>query len=108
HGVAVERPGAARVDEVGAAGLADVDVVRLVAEGDVAVIAGDRAAGEGCVAVVVVPGAVPVGGALVIVRVRPMRRQDHVIRVPVRRGRGVVEVRGGVDRLDAELVAGGR
>src|SRR6185312_13453327 len=65
---------------------------------------GHRATGQGGVTVVVVPRAVL---ALVAVRVSAVRGQDHVVGVPVGRGGGVAEVRGGVDRLDTQLVTAG-
>ena len=105
HGDGVAVQGAGAVHEADAATGAGVHVVGLVGEGDVTVAGGDRAAGQRAVAVVVVPRAVL---ALVVVRVGAVRGQDHVVGVTVRRGRGVAEVGSRLDRLGAELVAGGR
>src|ERR1700724_3328066 len=105
-GDAVLGPGAAGVDEARPAGGARVGDVGQVRERDVAVGGTHRAAAERAVAVVVVPGAESVGQPPV--RVGAGRGDDDVLRVPVGGCGGVAEVAGGVDRLHAELVAGGR
>ncbi len=98
HGPAVELPGATGVDEADAAAAARVHVVRLIAEGDVAVRRRDAD-----VTVPVVPSTVR---ALVVVGVGAVGGQDHVVGVAVRCARRVAEVSRCGDRLLAEL--GGR
>src|SRR5580704_17504805 len=102
---AVQRARAARVHEVLATGCAKVVDVGEVGESNVTVGRAHWSAAEGGVAVVVVPGAEAL--LLPLVRVRAGGGDDDVLSVAVRRGRGVAEVRGGIDRLDAELMASG-
>ena len=102
-GDAVER--AVAVHEVLATARAGVGNVGQVGERDVTEVGGHRATGQGGVPVVVVPGTEALG--LVVVGVGAVRGDDHVLGEPVRRGGGVAEVRGRVDRLDTELVAAG-
>src|SRR5215467_12527097 len=98
---AVER--AVAVDEVLPARGAGVGDVGQVGERDIPVGGGHAAAAEGGVAVVVVPGAEPLG--LVVVGVGAVRGDDDVLGVAVGGGGGVAEVGRRVDRLDTELMA---
>src|SRR5262249_47017281 len=99
--------GPVAVDEVLAAAAAGVGDVGSVGKGDVTIRRGDGAAGQGGVAVVVVPGAETAARGVEAVRVGPGRRDDDVLRVAVRGRGGVAEVARRLDRLAAQRVAVG-